>query len=385
MVKFIRNLIINITVLSVTIVIVILASEVALRVFDLENIGVEDWGTKAKIMRVSKDPQIGLELIPGAKGKTIGVEVSISKEGLRDRTFSKVKPEGIKRVITIGDSITFGYGVERKDSYPKVMEKLLNDKEPGKWEVINFGVPGVNASQYIAALIKRGLEYDPDYVVLGYCLNDVDPPAMNMPVRLAEGTTDFNAYQNKKRSKIVKQGKKLMAWEFPVPANIENRLTKHSAFYRFISKRWDVLLNRYGIRNNNPVISIDDTFQSWKTYFDKVAARYETPLWDIVKSEIEKLKNTLDKRQTGLLVAVFPFEIDIEGEYPYWRLHEKLGGYLGSTGAPFLDLKLVFDHAGITNEELWVGGFDMIHPKPIGHAIAAAAMRDHILKMDSER
>ena len=379
--KFLRGLAINLLVLAAAATVFALGAEGVVRVLSLDKEGVEDWGTRASILRNSADPDIGLELVPGAKGKIIGIDVSISKAGIRDRDFPKEKTPGVNRVMVIGDSITFGYGVKRDDAYPKVLERALNEKEPGKWEVINFGTPGVNITEYVSMFLKRGAEYKPDLVIVGYCLNDVDPPARNMPNRLAEGTTDIEYHRNKKKARLLKEGKNLMRWEIPISAATEKTLNEHSALYRLVSRRWDVLLNKYGIRNNNPVISIDDTFTSQKRYFDEVAARYDGEMWGVAQKEFEKLLTYTSQHGIKLIVAVFPFLIDVDGKYPYWRLHEKIGQFLISKGDPPLDIKLIFDREKLENKNLWVGGFDMIHFTPPGHMAVAEALRDRIFEL----
>ena len=48
------------------------------------------------------------------------------------------------KVACIGDSITYGYGLADRanESYPSQLQKLLDTKEPGKYEVRNFGNSG---------------------------------------------------------------------------------------------------------------------------------------------------------------------------------------------------------------------------------------------------
>jgi hypothetical protein len=50
----------------------------------------------------------------------------------------------------LGDSVTFGYGVDQTQSFPAELERLLN--QSGKYEVINAGVPGYS----LAARGKTG-------------------------------------------------------------------------------------------------------------------------------------------------------------------------------------------------------------------------------------
>ena len=67
-------------------------------------------------------------LRPGAEGtleSSGDVVYRINADGFRDFAYSRPKPEGTFRVIVLGDSVAFGYGVELERSFPKVMENEL--------------------------------------------------------------------------------------------------------------------------------------------------------------------------------------------------------------------------------------------------------------------
>ncbi len=77
---------------------------------------------------------------------------------------------GVIRIGTIGDSITFGYGVADDESYPAVLEQLLS--EHGSYEVINAGVHGYDSRKGLHALRSRLLPYHPHIVTLCVGVND---------------------------------------------------------------------------------------------------------------------------------------------------------------------------------------------------------------------
>jgi lysophospholipase L1-like esterase len=63
-------------------------------------------------------------------------------------------------------------------TYPKVLERLLNEGSSGKrYEVFNMGVGGYHTSQEVETLRYKGLAFDPDYVLIGFCLNDLSTNA----------------------------------------------------------------------------------------------------------------------------------------------------------------------------------------------------------------
>jgi hypothetical protein len=63
--------------------------------------------------------------------------------GFRERDFTLAKPQGIYRVAVIGDSITYGQGIQEQDRFSNLIEKELT-RQNGKrgYEVLNFGQPG---------------------------------------------------------------------------------------------------------------------------------------------------------------------------------------------------------------------------------------------------
>lgn len=111
-----------------------------------------------------------------------GVEVKINSKGLRDFEYSYLKPANIYRVLVLGDSITFGWGVPFEYTYPKYLEKMLNTGDTNvKFQVINTGVGNYNTQSEVEFLKKEGLKYNPDMIVLGYFVNDAQTlkPSIN--------------------------------------------------------------------------------------------------------------------------------------------------------------------------------------------------------------
>jgi lysophospholipase L1-like esterase len=84
------------------------------------------------------------------------------------------KPPDLWRIAMIGDSVTYGLGVEAAQSFSSLLESELNAAGLGPVEVLNFGVPGYNTFQEYTLLKHRVLEYDPDLVVMTFSPDDVE-------------------------------------------------------------------------------------------------------------------------------------------------------------------------------------------------------------------
>lgn len=112
-------------------------------------------------------PILGYKLAPSLKDRYIRT----NSLGLRDRELRYNKPEGVRRILGVGDSFTFGYKVQLKDCYLKQLEFQLSQHRD-KWEVINAGVTGYNMWQYLAYFKHYGYKFEPDFVSIGIYFDD---------------------------------------------------------------------------------------------------------------------------------------------------------------------------------------------------------------------
>lgn len=85
------------------------------------------------------------------------------------KDFSETKSEGTIRIVTLGDSYTYGLFVNTEENYSSLLERMLNESNicssPRNFEVINLGVPGYDTQYSYQRFIKRGLKYNPDLVI----------------------------------------------------------------------------------------------------------------------------------------------------------------------------------------------------------------------------
>ena len=139
------------------------------------------------IVQPSRHAGIVYELRPNVRGRFMGQPVLINSQGLHDYEYSRRKEPGTFRIVGVGDSSLFGWGVPFEDSGLKVLERRLNEKSRAqKFEVINFAVPGYNTAMEAETFVQRCLEYAPDLVLLSFNTNDYDvPDFMRLPRNLA--------------------------------------------------------------------------------------------------------------------------------------------------------------------------------------------------------
>jgi hypothetical protein len=100
--------------------------------------------------------------------------VETNREGFRDREHELAKPSGTRRVVVIGDSYTFGVGIERpEDRLSDLLAASVGGPDLGRVEVLNAGLPYSHTLQHIEFL-ERTLAYAPDLVLLLYVFNDIE-------------------------------------------------------------------------------------------------------------------------------------------------------------------------------------------------------------------
>ena len=91
---------------------------------------------------------------------------TISAQGIRNPYVTTPKPDGTYRILALGDSFTFGWGVSRKEAWPAQVEQSL--KIPGKKiEVINAGAPGMGIFKEADTCLAYADRFDVDAILVG--------------------------------------------------------------------------------------------------------------------------------------------------------------------------------------------------------------------------
>ncbi len=105
--------------------------------------------------------------------------VSINQLGLRDREID-LSQRPACRITAIGDSFTYGFGVNLEDTWVKVLERRLRDSGLDV-EIINCGSPGAGPADYAKFAKKIIPVLKPDLVLIGLLQDDIgvgEPPLL---------------------------------------------------------------------------------------------------------------------------------------------------------------------------------------------------------------
>lgn len=95
-----------------------------------------------------------------------GVPVATNSLGFWDDEWNVDRRSDTCRIVFLGDSFTWGLGVQRSDRFSDVLAVAHG------WEALNFGVPGFGADQTLLAWEAEAARFRPDVVVFTLYQND---------------------------------------------------------------------------------------------------------------------------------------------------------------------------------------------------------------------
>ena len=141
-----------------------------------------DWNDNlSNFLLFRPDPSLSWGLRPGARarlayltqdGRRIPFGVAVNSFGMRGRAPSPGKSPGMLRVFCLGDSRTFGLGVQDDETYAARIGELASGQLRGrKVESFNAGVPGYTSFQGLLR-IRQLLRLRPDVVTFCFSTND---------------------------------------------------------------------------------------------------------------------------------------------------------------------------------------------------------------------
>jgi len=237
------------------------------------------------------------------------------------------KAPGTFRIIAVGDSFTFGDGIQLEDAYPARLERLLNlDAEADLHaEVINAGVKGYSSTHELE-LIKRALQFAaPDLIILQMTLND---PELQ-PYRVQH--PDVNIHGRTRLTSPVFAYWKSLGF-------VVERILNTQTHWRYVDYFFELF--------DNP--------EKWKRFSDSVRSA----------------RSLAAQAKVPLFVVVFPlFSHPFDERYPFQPQHDKIAHLLKEEKIKFLDLRKAYE--GISPQRLETEPGQDNHPNEIAHRIAA--------------
>ncbi len=127
------------------------------------------------------DADVGRVLLPELSDRKLGeIQVSTNAFGMRERAYALPRPDDVVRVVILGDSMVFGYGVADDERLGAFLETWLAERTPGfegRVECLHLGIPSWNIQAETAYLRRQLSDLEPDLVIHIVVPNDVDDSA----------------------------------------------------------------------------------------------------------------------------------------------------------------------------------------------------------------
>jgi len=269
-----------------------------------------------------------------------------NKFGFRDREREHSNKENHYRILALGDSFTYGAGVRFiEDLYPYRLEEKLNQvfsEEDRKFEVINTGLRGLNTAQEFKYLKTKGMLFKPDFLVLGFTLNDAETPKMKREA-----------------------AEEAMDWQLlPYPYGII--LNKYSFSYFFLRNRIEQVVNQWNNPNQKRIPFLE------KLYGEDNLIAY--------RKVFDAFMEYCRKQDLKVLVVLFPKMSHVcDEEYPYRDVHAFIKEIVLSNEMVFIDLLDPLRNSDIKN--LTVSKTDS-HPSKEVHHFVAESIYNKLIKED---
>jgi hypothetical protein len=308
----------------------------------------------------------------------------ISVQGTRDQAVAVPKPEGVFRVLVLGDSVAYGAALPPELTFPNQLEMLLRAKYPTA-EVVNAGVSGYTAYNELQYYLARGREFGADVVIVAFCLNDAVNPRLHWGgapgVRFPTEAIPNPAYDREHiLPKISGPGGR--ARRSPPEEGAWRRLLNRSKLYRAVAPGVVGLFRR-----GDEMLA--HTAEGWPVYLtaeDEISIETlmgDTPEWRWLTDIYTRLDAAVRADDARLFVALFPLAYQLEEGYPFLP-QRRLAAFCEQEGVAALDLTPTFARRGrgrvfMLNNS---GYYDVWHLSGEGHRLAAEELLRSLAAQD---
>lgn len=241
------------------------------------------------------------------------------------------KVPDVFRVIVVGDSLTYGVGIEENWTYPAILQRTLDPEY--RIEFLNLGVSGYQSEDMLRNVRRFVPELKPDLVIYGVCHNDFLP----------SGLAQYGGDQ----------------YSFPLPGRLKKLITDRTRAGRFVDKAYDSFLLRLGLRTD----FYDDILQDFTGYQERFARDVEAMNAFAVASGLPPV--------VAIVLDQFP-KIGSRGH----NVSSIAERYLKSAGMTVIETEPYYKryHGRVFTISRWEG-----HPNEYAQVILASMIRNHLV------
>ncbi len=356
------------TVVGINMLVFILAGELVMRLADpvLARSGL--FGDKHTPANLKAHAEVR-----GSIGRT-------NTQGFRDRERVFARDRDAPRVVAVGDSFTWGAGVDYDASFVTLLERALQDTEP-RAEVFNLGVPMWRPHEELHLLRTFGIRDSPDLVIFNVFLGDdiqnQRGQDIHIPKIMIVAGQSYDVHSNGNWVHDIVAPDRWYLYHninYLIRVGIQCVLSSTRPPPSMMDGEWVPLLSREhflrGIRKRTDV------------YLEKQTSFFQTH-WSRTKTTLREAREFLDARGVAMLLVLIPELIPLDPvlqeeyfatyggsdrEYDFRKPQRLLREWCAETGTAVIDLTPPF--AAAANPERLYFSND-IHWTSDGHRLAA--------------
>lgn len=223
----------------------------------------------------------------------------VNSLGHRDSEWVEEKPPGVRRIAFVGDSFTYGWGIDDvEDRFTNILQQRFDVRSPDRIEVMNVAWGAWDTQQQIRWIARMIEDYSVDEVVLCYLPNDIE--------KILPVTKDFDPFQPPRTSLIRTDSSFLLDY----------------LFYRLYAP------------------SVPSVFN----HFDWLADGFHNPrTWQEHQTDLGRMISLCRDAGVTLRVAILPFLLTSGNRYDAREIHGLVRRFFSENHVPVVDLLPVIE------------------------------------------
>ncbi len=289
---------------------------------------------------------LGFEMVPNQIAFTAAARATINAHGFRGPELRSGSNASRLRILCLGDSITFGYGVGDDEPFPRQLEHLFRKASPHRdVEVINAGVQRYFTYQEIDFLRTKGLQLRPDIVVLVVYSNDLG----------VRPSGDYLREYEKEREQAASAFRNRFPMLYTLVKNSALVELSKGAYLRATE-------GRGGLR-----------------MFEGIATRRDEERWNSMGKELATFKRLALESDAFPMVVAVPARIQVQKEFPSSLYPKRVLTLARHEGMESVDLVATFQESlkrGVDPYLPWDN-----HLSAPGHALVAESIANRLMAL----
>lgn len=313
------------------------------------------------------DPQFFWSLTPDRIQRYRGARVRINAQGLRHGTLEPRRP-GELRILSLGESTTFGIGVGDDETYTaRLGQHLARADASRRVTALNAGVPAWSSFQSLKFLERKGLALEPDLLLFYHEANDYLPSSLRDSSHNEIGVllTDKQLYE----SRLQSLNRIMIGYSGIYRYFVRRRA--HRQIRSFDGAEFEVPVHAIGMRETpvNSRLYVEASTFGPDAQINEVALGRRVS--EAERREILEELIAITRSHGITLVLIHP-------SYAATQPHECLLTQVAAEhGTPLFDAHASLHPEGGAEAERFL---DTMHPSAAGHARLAADLADFLVE-----